>query len=281
MSSDASKPSFKLQTGDQNFDSRKNDVFASLQTIEDKHKAYETARRTRDERSEEGSDFKKPSDPPLNRRGDCDRPSRDRYYGQHDSFHGRGRHHGQTVDCRDRYRGRGAGRNWNRQERFTPDYRKHPEKWTRYDLGDVTASDMSDRSNAQAAFAFLEERRKLREAEIKTDSDPNEIDTKVVFRKIESRTKQNVDKCKTSRFIGGKLTMPEYVVGQTKPTHKKSRNKDKANMESSSSSSSCISLSHLDEEDIETVAEDGEKKIIFKDRKNKPKRSLRAKTDDD
>ena len=44
-----------------------------------------------------------------------------------------------------------------------PDFKKYPEKYTHYSLGDVSENDMSERSNSKAAFAFLEERRLQRE----------------------------------------------------------------------------------------------------------------------
>ena len=46
-----------------------------------------------------------------------------------------------------------------------PDFKKHPDKYTHYSLGDVSEKDMSERSNSRAALAFLEERRLQREKE--------------------------------------------------------------------------------------------------------------------
>ena len=61
-----------------------------------------------------------------------------------------------------RGRRRGQGRGWK-----TPDYKLHPERWTEYSLEDV---DVSDSTNKQAAFAFLQERRALRDSEMKEES---------------------------------------------------------------------------------------------------------------
>ena len=57
---------------------------------------------------------------------------------------------------------RGPGRGWQ-----TPDYKLHPERWTEYSLEDV---DVSDSANKQAAFDFLQERRALKDMEMKEDS---------------------------------------------------------------------------------------------------------------
>ena len=57
---------------------------------------------------------------------------------------------------------RGQGRGWQ-----TPDYKLHPDRWTEYSLEDV---DISDSSNKQAAFSFLEERRALRDSDMKESS---------------------------------------------------------------------------------------------------------------
>ena len=57
---------------------------------------------------------------------------------------------------------RGQGRGWK-----TPDYKLHPERWTEYSLEDV---DISDSSNKQAAFDFLQERRAMKDSEMKEES---------------------------------------------------------------------------------------------------------------
>lgn len=48
----------------------------------------------------------------------------------------------------------------SKRPRLTPDHQKHPERWTRYDLGDVSSQDLSERSNAAAALSFLNNRSK-------------------------------------------------------------------------------------------------------------------------
>ena len=85
--------------------------------------------------------------------------------GHRDSLQGKDRHWhsqgrlGQKPDSQFRRpRGRAPGvHNW------VPDHKKHPQHWTYYSLEDVMGSDMSEKSNTQAALAFLEDRRRLRE----------------------------------------------------------------------------------------------------------------------
>ena len=61
-----------------------------------------------------------------------------------------------------RGRRRSQGRGWK-----TPDYKLHPERWTEYSLEDV---DVSDSTNKLAAFAFLQERRAMKDSEMKEES---------------------------------------------------------------------------------------------------------------
>merc|ERR1719228_454953 len=44
-----------------------------------------------------------------------------------------------------------------RKPNYIPDHRKNPHKWTKYTLEDVSADQMSDRSNTKAALQFLTE----------------------------------------------------------------------------------------------------------------------------
>lgn len=67
-----------------------------------------------------------------------------------------------SYESRGRPYRRGQGRGWK-----TPDYKLHPERWTEYSLEDV---DVSDAANRQAAFDFLQERRAVRDSEMKEES---------------------------------------------------------------------------------------------------------------
>ncbi|XP_021352952.1 protein TSSC4-like [Mizuhopecten yessoensis] len=52
----------------------------------------------------------------------------------------------------------------NRHQKKVPDFKLNPSNWKKYTLEDVSSDDMSQAANTKAAFDFLEERRKLREA---------------------------------------------------------------------------------------------------------------------
>ena len=101
----------------------------------------------------------------LKKYNDRDSFSRD---GGRDSF----RKHDRSDKCRDS-QGRVPQRpdtQFRRPREITPgrrnrlpDHCKHPENWTYYSLEDVTELDMSENSNSQAALAYLDDRRKLRE----------------------------------------------------------------------------------------------------------------------
>lgn len=123
----------------------------------------------------------------------------------------------------------------------------NPHKWKKYSLDDA---DISDRTNTSAAFAFLAEIEKRKDAEAERDAmdiDDNSSD-KIVFKKqisskehrkpsfshsvslrkeIELRDKDETTGEKAI-LKGSKVLMPEYVIGQKVPK----QNKRKANVES-------------------------------------------------
>ena len=112
-------------------------------------------------------------------RKDSDRGSlsRDR---NKDSFRGKGTHwHSEETQSQrpDTQFRRPRGRAPHAQSRV-PDHRKRPQNWTYYSLEDVTGADMSEKSNTQAALAFLDERRKLHE---QGDDEDHAMEAKEVF----------------------------------------------------------------------------------------------------
>lgn len=148
----------------------------------------------------------------------------------------------------------------------------NPHKWKKYSLDDA---DISDRTNTSAAFAFLAEIEKRKDAEADKnamDIDDNSSD-KIVFKKqnslkehrkpsfshsvplrkeIERRDKDETTGEKAI-LKGSKVVMPEYVIGQKV----QKQNKRKINVESTdnvkkSGGKNCPTLQHLfDEEDEE------------------------------
>lgn len=107
-----------------------------------------------------------------------------------------------------------------------PDFKRNPQKWTKYTLSDVSEEDMSDRSNTAAALSFLQEIKAKREAE-EMDVDSHVKSIKFLKPSTAHR-KQNTDiseqdKFESSIFRSSKVIMPEYVVGK-KQMAKKNNN---------------------------------------------------------
>lgn len=122
------------------------------------------------------------------------------------------------------------------------------KKYTKYSLAGV--SEVTDRSNSQAAFAFLQERQELRAKQEKDRDfqDPEASSNKISFKKPKRSLASSEVPASTSS-LQGKRIMPEAVVGQTKSFKKKA--KIERSSESKSSQGSGAKLSHLsfDDED--------------------------------
>ncbi|XP_008559335.1 protein TSSC4 [Microplitis demolitor] len=125
-------------------------------------------------------------------------------------------------------------------DRSIPDYHKNPHKWMRYSLDDVADADMSEKNNTRAALSFLKElkARKLKD-ELNEQSSMQVDDDKSTG--MSSSTSSSIikfkkPKCKEQSFteivepdnapifIGSKIILPEYVVGQ-KPINKSKKDK--------------------------------------------------------
>lgn len=100
-----------------------------------------------------------------------------------------------------------------------PDFKLHPERWTRYSLESVSEDDMSEASNKAAALDYLRERRLLREQSRQDDVEASgDAGTKHIFykRSLEGDAEMEDDSAEPQlpRVHGpGKLVMPECVVG--------------------------------------------------------------------
>lgn len=96
---------------------------------------------------------------------------------------------------------------------------KDPSKYTKYSLADV--KDVTDKSNAQAALSFLQERKRKHEPD--DDDDHGDVTSgggKVVFKKPKKIvTTESLSSASSSVGLScgnSKRVMPEAVVGQTK-----------------------------------------------------------------
>lgn len=101
-----------------------------------------------------------------------------------------------------------------------PDYKLHPDKWTKYSLEDVSENDMSEASNKSAAFEYLQERR-LQNAALVTDlsgSAERDQSRHVFHKRVGDGAADAVTAPKQEASRPGKLVMPECVVGaRTRP----------------------------------------------------------------
>lgn len=177
MDSDVSELTAEsTRTGTDKFTSRSHDIFAGLGELEKKHSAFlkvlsskgsmEDQGLTKLDPDENGEESGRPEHKVCSQLGDTKGSD---FAGQ--TFkqpRGLGKAHvnNQNSHAPSSTFKRPQRRPFYKHGRQgVPDFRKHPEKYTHYSLGDVSERDMSDRSNAQAAFAFLEERRLQREKE--------------------------------------------------------------------------------------------------------------------
>lgn len=177
----------------------------------------------------------------------------------------------------------------------TPDFKLHPERWTRYSLESVSEDDMSEASNKAAALDYLRERRLLKE-QSRQDGEgmSGGAGTKHIFHKrsLEGDTEMEDDSAEPQLSHGqgpGKLIMPECVVG-AKPFGAKKVLKDSRPRSSSLpavSSSSLISFDcgdydDHDELEVDEVEEENSgpsaARVSVKKAKN---RTLRTRAEDE
>ncbi|XP_054286955.1 protein TSSC4-like [Macrosteles quadrilineatus] len=128
----------------------------------------------------------------------------------------------------------------SRFQKNLPDFLRRPDKWTKYTLSDVSQDDMSDQSNTAAAMSFLRELRAKKESQ-DMDVDSEKL-SKPTFKKTQRKREVSEDKSSSQIFRSSKVVMPEYVVGEKKPSSSK---KQKAKPEKGKE----IKLDHLDEEE--------------------------------
>ncbi|XP_018330983.1 protein TSSC4 [Agrilus planipennis] len=120
-----------------------------------------------------------------------------------------------------------------------PDFKKNPHKWTKYTLSDITAEDMSEKSNTSAAMSFLEDMENRKQVEVNEEKLSGE---RIKFNKSKSHKTDADTKESKTIFVSSKLIMPEYVVGKSpKPTRGKKTKPEQSGKE--------VKLSHLNFED--------------------------------
>uniref|UniRef100_A0A1B6JV77 U5 small nuclear ribonucleoprotein TSSC4 n=1 Tax=Homalodisca liturata TaxID=320908 RepID=A0A1B6JV77_9HEMI len=126
----------------------------------------------------------------------------------------------------------------------TPDYQRHPQKWTKYTLSDVSQEDMSEKSNTAAAMSFLRELKAKKEMEsMEVDSEVKQITFKKPSKHLEPIVSSSAQYDSPS-FRSSKVVMPEYVVGE-----KKASKRNSAKPKEKTEKSKEIKLDHLNEDD--------------------------------
>merc|ERR1719509_310070 len=127
------------------------------------------------------------------------------------------------------------------RNKSVPDHRKHPDKWTKYSLADVSPDQMSDRSNTKAALQFLN---KLKEDKAGEKEEPADLTQKVVFKKREKREENEEEPEGEKKFSGNVRVMPQAEIGRKKSKVSKTKTSGKGKTNEIS-----LKLSHLDEDE--------------------------------
>ncbi|XP_067655730.1 uncharacterized protein [Haliotis asinina] len=211
MENQAQAPEFQLSNSTDRFADKTKNVFGCLSILEIKHEEHQKAHQT-------SYDDLLKKDPNEDDTRTIEKIAKYKHHGEkHDLHSDKPYIHSQN---------RSYGRPWHTQDldrhfkcppkpfshrrchgHDTPDYELHPDRWTAYSLHDVSNSDMSDSSNTQAAFKFLDERKRLRELEGHSEEDaPADLDgtacskmaIKFVRRQDRKGQKINSQSCSTS-----------------------------------------------------------------------------------
>jgi len=245
---------FKLKTSSEGFDSRTKDIFANIDSLASAASSKQEQQKSEEKEPRKNRDFDSRDSEVRNRK------RTEEFKGQESIFRSPNESGWPPARSRhDRKRPHGNPRG----PRRTPDHVVNPNKYTKYDLSDVSKDQLSDRSNSRAAFDFLRQLKERKEEEDKKEVF-NEIEDfdarKVSFKKpstFKKPSSTNKESTSNSSAVqdGHKRIMPECVVGQkTKPKSiVKSDDSSKTSEKSKiKKSSKIISLSHLDEEDEES-----------------------------
>lgn len=132
----------------------------------------------------------------------------------------------------------------------------NPHKWKKYSLGDT---DISDKTNSSAAFAFLAEIERRKEQNRNSDDDMDaDGSDKIVFKSrakssgsaaLRRQLDDKSDDDDKPILKGSKLVMPEYVIGQKKQTANKRKSSTITETSKREKSQTKPHLQHLFEED--------------------------------
>ncbi|XP_013789442.1 uncharacterized protein LOC106473305 [Limulus polyphemus] len=258
---------FKLKGNNEAFCSRLNSVFDGLNPLERQHREWETMQ------SSKRTNWLKPDPESLE----------DVEFSHNDKF----------------VRPRGFAPKKRKVDNKTmPGFKRHPEKWTKYSLTDVSSYEMSDESNSQVALSFLKQLKKEKSKGENEKLPVADVNTKIIFQKPGNRPPKSLKKkdtevnettcyvisnttsdtsitvsdtletC-TNSSVSGKLLMPECVVGLPTSTKYKKKLKDVyiQNKDGSCShhSGHLVSLDHLNDYEEEAEEEELNKESVCVD----------------
>ena len=292
----SSRDNFTLSSTDNEFKSRTEGVFASLDSIERQHASHERSRSRSDD-----SRTRSRSPDELDHEGWS---RRDRFSNQRHQV--RGSRSRPWVQVDDRHTGFRRPSNRPPRRPYVPDFRRNPQNYTEYDLSSV--ADHSERSNTSAALSFLDDLRKRKENETGEDrrqqsdyeTNPSKArvwgtDSKYMRRKHsftrrdkssddtsddpqpstsrsteEVGTEKGADQNTGAKFVDGKLTMPEYVIGREKVNRK-----ERKVIKGERLTCDALSLDHLSEdssskEDEANIGKEEKPELKPGEEKNKP-----------
>ena len=157
-----------------------------------------------------------------------------------------------------------------------------PDKWTYYNLEDVTEEQLSERSNTAVAMSFLNTLKQKTGTDGASTKPIESSDERHVFNLQKFDATSVSSELKDKQFRNGALCMAEYVVGE--PVQRKQKHYS-SNQKSGFDS---ISLEHLREEDIDKPTGELQEqtklspdKVTFMKRKNKAKNSIRTRVEHD
>ncbi|XP_076471021.1 uncharacterized protein LOC143300956 [Babylonia areolata] len=287
--------SFTLRNAGSGFEGRSSGIFGQLDVLERQHVSHEQSRtdleefanltgeenefdegnrsqtKRKNDAAGSGSDFNASGEAAQN--SDADKRSDGLLGGKRPS-----RREAQFRRPSGRPPGRHRGR--GRYSRI-PDHRNKPQNWTYYSLEDVQGSDMSEKSNTQAALAFLDERRKLRENQDMDTKEEEAFDvaSAACSKGLFSFAKRNKTEKSGNTHSNEKLDkdLPSLIDNADEP------DEEKTSVSAVKSAASDIGTDveqTLDEEGSST-AKDDTIQTGFKSRKRGVRRNIRARDDDD
>jgi hypothetical protein len=287
---------FTLKNAAGTFAGRSNDIFAGLEALEQKHLAHERSRTD----TEEYANLKPDADDVVmdTRRGsghssrsserdggDWSERSRDRDRSRDDRTGDGAKTSNREFQApQGRAPGRRGGRGGRGRGGRVPDHGNRPQNWKYYNLEDVDRSEMSERSNTQAALAFLDERRKLREEQ--QEEEKFDAGSAACSKGLFSFAKRSKGSSSSSSG-GGDHADSKHAPSSSTVTssaaeegEEESGDGDDVRSKVTESAATSTNKESASEEDRSEKTETFDKGLSFKSRKG-VKRSIRSRDDDD